>query len=302
MAGRPPKKRIDFAGWSVDMFDSDSKIDKLLDSQGWVGFGVWFFLCQRAYGTEGYYYRWGYDDSFTTAKKMGGGVSSGAVTEAVKRCLQIGLFDEGLFDRWNVLTSRGIQKRYYVVIAERPVKNVIGDYWLLSEADAPGVIKCTIKSNLSPTNTHLSPTNADLSDQKESKEKYMYTPSSSLPAGEDDEDTPFGKVQIDQGWQSVCSHYMDNLGNLPMGIALDDLQELYDRAGEELTCKAITETARSQPKSPLRYLCTTLRKWLESGIQTTQQVNAEKITFKRTGCLPASMPEDDPLKGYTWEE
>ena len=37
MAGRP-KKRIDYAGWSVDIFSNDTKIDKLLDAQGWVGF------------------------------------------------------------------------------------------------------------------------------------------------------------------------------------------------------------------------------------------------------------------------
>lgn len=33
MAGRP-KQGIDYSGWSVDMFDSDKKIDKLLDAQG----------------------------------------------------------------------------------------------------------------------------------------------------------------------------------------------------------------------------------------------------------------------------
>lgn len=53
MAGRPPKKGIDYAGWSVDIFDNDTKIDKLLDARGWEGFGVYFYLCQRAYGGEG---------------------------------------------------------------------------------------------------------------------------------------------------------------------------------------------------------------------------------------------------------
>ena len=63
MAGRPPKKGIDYAGWSVDIFDNDTKIDKLLEARGWEGFGIYFYLCQRAYGGEGYFYRWSYDDS-----------------------------------------------------------------------------------------------------------------------------------------------------------------------------------------------------------------------------------------------
>ena len=37
MAGRPPKKGIDYAGWSVDIFDNDTKIDKLLEARGWEG-------------------------------------------------------------------------------------------------------------------------------------------------------------------------------------------------------------------------------------------------------------------------
>lgn len=52
MAGRPPKKGIDYAGWSVDIFDNDPKIDKLLDARGWEGFGIYFYLCQRAYGVK----------------------------------------------------------------------------------------------------------------------------------------------------------------------------------------------------------------------------------------------------------
>lgn len=131
MAGRPPKRGIDYAGWSVDLFDNDTKIDKLLDAQAWDGFGVYFYLHQRTYGGDGYFYKWGYDDCASTARKMGGGIGSGTVKEAVDYCLQIGLFDKRLFDRWGVLTSRGIQKRYCMAIKDRDVKTVFAEYWLL---------------------------------------------------------------------------------------------------------------------------------------------------------------------------
>lgn len=98
MAGRP-KQGIDYSGWSVDIFDSDPKIDKLLDAKGWRGFGIYFFLCQRAYKTNGYFYKWSYDDCATTARKMGGGINSGTVEETVRFCFQVDLFDQRLFDR-----------------------------------------------------------------------------------------------------------------------------------------------------------------------------------------------------------
>lgn len=166
MAGRPRKGRIDFAGWSVDMFDSDTKIDKLIDAHGWIGFSVWFYLCQRAYGSDGYYYRWGYDDSASTARKMGGGVGSGTIQEVVGYCLQIGLFDGRLFDGWGVLTSRGIQKRYCVAAAERRDKTVAAEYWLLSDEESAGFIKCPIHSDKSPANADYSANNTELQPDK----------------------------------------------------------------------------------------------------------------------------------------
>ena len=116
MAGRP-KQGIDYSGWSVDIFDSDPKIDKLLDAKGWRGFGIYFFLCQRAYKTNGYFYKWSYDDCATTARKMGGGINSGTVEETVRFCFQVDLFDQRLFDRWGILTSRGIQRRFWAVLS-----------------------------------------------------------------------------------------------------------------------------------------------------------------------------------------
>lgn len=182
MAGKP-KKRIDYAGWSVDIFSNDTKIDKLLDAQGWVGFGIYFYLCQMAFGSEGYYYEWCYDLCASTARKMGGGVGAGTVKETVDYCLQIGLFDKGLFDRWGVLTSRGIQKSYLVVLKSKNRKGaeITKEYWLLDTSDTndyQGVV-FVHKNNQSlgenidllSDNNHSLGENSNSLKQKERKEK-----------------------------------------------------------------------------------------------------------------------------------
>lgn len=161
MAGRPPKKGIDYSGWSVDIFDNDTKIDKLLDAHGWCGFGIYFYLCQRAYGGEGYFYQWGYDDCASTSRKMGGGIGSGTVRETVGYCLQIGLFDQGLFDRWEILTSKGIQRRYWEVVKTRDVRVVISDYWLLQDEECKGLIKLSLNTDLSKGNTDFQTENVN---------------------------------------------------------------------------------------------------------------------------------------------
>lgn len=170
MAGRP-KQGIDYSGWSVDIFDGDRKIDKLIDAKGWKGFGIYFFLCQRAYKINGYFYEWSYDDCATTARKMGGGINSGTVRETVDYCFQVDLFDRGLFDKWGVLTSRGIQRRFWSVLSERRCKNVYREYWLLNPEECKGLVKVSLNSDMQPTNNDVQGTNGNLQSIKESKEK-----------------------------------------------------------------------------------------------------------------------------------
>lgn len=168
MAGRP-KQGIDYSGWSVDIFDGDKKIDKLLDAKGWKGFGIYFFLCQRAYKVNGYFYEWGYDDCATTARKMGGGISSGTVKETVDYCLQVDLFDKRLFDEWGVLTSRGIQRRFWTVLSERRNKTVYSEYWLLKPEECKGLVKVSLFPDVQPTNSYLQGANDDVQPIKNSK-------------------------------------------------------------------------------------------------------------------------------------
>jgi len=158
MAGRPPKESIDYAGWDVNIFDSDTKIDKLMEGQGCAGFVVYFFLCQRAYGSNGYFYKWTCDDAATTAKKIGGGVGSESVINTINLCLRIGLFDSDLYARHKIITSRGIQKRFVTVIKDRKHKTVIKEYWLLEKEDeCEGLVKVALKP---PDKTIMTPVNS----------------------------------------------------------------------------------------------------------------------------------------------
>ena len=168
MAGKP-KQGIEYAGWSVTMFDSDDKIDLLLDACGWDGFGIYFYLCTRAFGGDGYYYKWGFASCASTARRMGGGIGSNTVKETVGHCLRIGLFDKGLFDRWGILTSRGIQRSYWRVLANRRSKVVYREYWLLADDECQGLVKINLESNHGLANDHLQPANDDVQAANEGK-------------------------------------------------------------------------------------------------------------------------------------
>lgn len=139
MAGRPPKRGIEFSGWSVDVFE-DEKIDQLIDGQGLAGFVIYFYLCQRAYALNGYFLPWTCAQAAGVARRIGGGVGSKTVQDTVGLCLRIGLFDSMLFDRHRILTSRGIQRGFAPVLKGRRCKSVIAEYWLLPESESGGAV------------------------------------------------------------------------------------------------------------------------------------------------------------------
>lgn len=223
MAGRP-KQGIDYSGWSVDIFDGDKKIDKLLDAKGWKGFGIYFFLCQRAYKTNGYFYEWGYDDCATTARKMGGGINSGTVKETVDYCLQVDLFNKRLFDRWGVLTSRGIQRRFWTVLSERRSKTVYEEYWLLKPEECKGLVKVSLNSDVQPTNDDVQATNEDSSPIKKSKvNKSIYN-------------TGFSP-ELERTFQMYLLVRKNNFGEIPeeqIQALRDDLLNLSDKEEERI--------------------------------------------------------------------
>lgn len=230
MAGKP-KTGLDYAGWSVNLFDGDTKIDKLLDAQGWTGFGIYFYLCQMAYKFDGYFYRWAYDDSASTARRMGGGIRSGTVDETVRCCLQIGLFDRGLFDRWGILTSRGIQRRFYAAIQERRRKTVISNYWLLNDEESRGLEKCASYEETTPANEHLPPADGHLPPADDPKSKVKQSKET--------------KVRVcahnDPDIAHVFGYYFDHICPQITQRAADEFKAYISTMGPECCIRGIDE-------------------------------------------------------------
>ena len=178
MAGQP-KQGLDFAAWDVHIFDDDERFDVLIDAQGWSGFGVFFYICTKAYATNGYYYEWREKTSAAAiAKRMSGGIKSDTVKQVVQLCLQIGLFDNGLFDRERILTNKMMQERYMYAIEKRSKRGrtINKDYWLLKEDETKAyIIVPENEHNLSENENNLAENDTKKSKVKESKEKEKKT-------------------------------------------------------------------------------------------------------------------------------
>lgn len=217
---RKPKRSIDFAGWRTDIFENDTKIDALIEAQGWIGFAIYFYLCQKAYASDGYFYRWSYANAATTARRMGGGIGSETIRQVVGLCLQIGLFDKRLFDRESILTSKGIQRHYIIAIQKRAFKEVEEKLWLLNEEESESVIVVPESTDSLPENGDSLPENTTKeskgkeSKEKESKEEETAAPSHA-PSAHDALVYDYGSENVERYTERVRSWYAEKGKSLP---------------------------------------------------------------------------------------
>lgn len=87
--------------------------------------------------------------------------------------------------------------------------------------------------------------------------------------------------EMDQGWMEVAKTYESNIGLLPIGQALDDLQADYDKLGADIVCEAIRITNKAQANNPWKYLNAILKKWIDIGIDTLEKAKAYTKDLER---------------------
>ncbi|MBR6793365.1 MAG: DUF4373 domain-containing protein [Clostridia bacterium] len=110
----------------------DDKFELIEAEFGLNGFAVIVKLFQKIYGGEGYYTPWTKDVALVFARKIGLGAN--AVSEIVTAAARRGIFDKALYDKHQILTSKGIQERYFDAVKRRKELKVIEAYLLVPYA------------------------------------------------------------------------------------------------------------------------------------------------------------------------
>ena len=117
----------------LDYFPLDTQLEdsiELIEAEfGLTGFAVVVKLFQKIYGGLGYYCEWTNDVAllFGSRLRLGGN----AVSEIVGALIRRGIFDSDLYDRYHILTSAGIQKRYFEAVSRRKKIKVNSKYLLV---------------------------------------------------------------------------------------------------------------------------------------------------------------------------
>ena len=123
----------------LDYFELDCHLEtkiRLIQAEfGLKGFAIVVKLYQKIYGELGYYCEWNEDSSLLFMSENG--VSScdekNLINEIVAACIRRDIFSKKLFDRFSILTSAGVQKRYLKAVSRREKVIMKKEYLLLSD-------------------------------------------------------------------------------------------------------------------------------------------------------------------------
>ena len=163
---RPQKVGVEYFPLDVDI-DQDDKVAIIEAQHGIKGFGIVIKLLMHIY-KNGYYYEWTEKEQLLFSKRVN--VDINEVNVIINDCIKWGLFDERLFKSFKILTSRGIQKRYFEIVKRRQRVEVIKEYLLLDNDDInvySNLVIVNINDNTEEVNDNINPQ----SKVKESKEK-----------------------------------------------------------------------------------------------------------------------------------
>lgn len=182
---RPQKQGCDYFPVDVDIFNDDKFIAfEILLDQRWEkslpeftgekprlmgGFSVVFRILAEVY-RNGYFYPFSEFSKGILSHKAK--IPAEVLSFIVGTCLEVEIFDQSMYDKHQILTSEGIQKRY-VTIKKRSATELIDDEHNLLPEEFTGVSREKTPHN--PRSRGSLPANNPVKKRKEKKRKYICT-------------------------------------------------------------------------------------------------------------------------------
>ncbi len=124
---RPTKEFLDYFPFYCR---GDERTDVLKAKKGMIGFGVYISLLIKLYGEKGYYLNW--NDTVCCIFSNNVGVSEDEVRDIISLLINVGSFDQEIYEKYGVLTSKEIQENYLFAVSKRKNKELDKRFNLVS--------------------------------------------------------------------------------------------------------------------------------------------------------------------------
>jgi len=162
---RPAKQGLDYFPMDT-ILDDDTQL--LITEIGAEGFGILVILMQIIYANEGYYTV--YDKKLPLKVRQKCLSSVETIVSVIKKALEYEFFNEKMFENYQILTSRGIQKRYFSAAKKKTKIEVDPRFLLIDVSDAENIVfSYENPDNFRKNDTNKSKVNKNKSKVKENR-------------------------------------------------------------------------------------------------------------------------------------
>lgn len=122
---RPQKQGLDYFALDVNMND---EVELIEAEHGIEGFAVLIKMFQKVY-SEGYFYEWNEKNQLLFSSRVS--VDRNKLINIVNDCIKWGIFNDKLYNKHKILTSRRIQEHYIAAVYKRVNVEMVKDYLLI---------------------------------------------------------------------------------------------------------------------------------------------------------------------------
>ena len=234
--------------FSLDVY-LDDKFALIEAEFGLTGFAVVVKLFQKIYGQRGYYCEWNEDVALLFSRQNG--VGGNVVSEIIKSALKRGIFDKNLYDKFGILTSKGIQKRYLEATKRRLKVDIKSQYLLINTAQKYKNV------NILSENVYIEDENVNRLEQSKVKESRVKE----------------SKVN-DDGLSSVVVCYENNVAPINQ-IVRDSMIDWLNDVDSDVIIWAINEAVKLN-KRYWKYIEGILRNQFNKGNTTIAKITASE--------------------------
>lgn len=263
---RPQKKGLEYFPLDVDI-DSDEKVDYVLARHGFEAFGILVKILMEIY-RQGYYMMWTERQQYLLSKRVN--VDVMYAKTVVSAYINEGFFNRNLYEKYEILTSHGIQTRYLQAVGRRSVVQIAEEFSLLDPSELPKNAKI-VKIGVSVCKNHsYCQHNAD-DNEVSVINMSAETPQSKVKKSNVVVVTRARARDIEEGNTSeVFTAFSNNIHPLTGEIEADTLGDLLDCYGKEWVLEAIKEAAKNHGTS-VKYIEAILQAWERNGFKAPKK-------------------------------
>ena len=243
---RPRKDGLDYFPVDVNILN-DIKTKKLIRSYGTKTVAILIYLLSAIYRDNGYYLQYDDDLKFIVADEFD--FEESFVENVIAKMVEVDFFNKEMFEQHKILTSEGIQKRFFKASERRVSVNILQTYCLINDSSTGFLYTET----------------PDETNKCEQKPR-----SSGVSAYKGTQSKVNNKVN---DVQELITMYQENFG-VCNSLVINDIQNSLMMFDKDVVIESFRLSIGKD--NPYLYMKGIWKKWKDEGVITLEQVRASK--------------------------